>query len=427
MVNPIAKKRFEDQRNTYIAEDRKLRDLGEKRKTEEKEREEFVKGLAEEMPMKMVTEPMSSVTKPGEGELFEEIKDFAGIGDEKDEKWEQEFISGFKENEGIEVKEEKKPKTTNQKNIVKNQRGNTIMAGYESGDKWLMSEGEDDLAKAVVNNVRSTMGEAVEDLAFALKDIAPWHKPSEKVLEDRTAGKIGDMAEKQFENAKEKTGDFGDSMIDLADNASEMLGYSVFGSKATIYTFVLAKTLDEYRRLRENGASKKIAAREAATKGISIYLEEKLEDYIGKAFRFNNNNEIYWGNDIVDKADDIEYNRANEIGDLVNGYHDVLSDAEWARFYSDVAKMGKLDAKIGDKIVWGENGIIILAEKVEIGRGKSDYQVVDYWLTENAHEKAYSIQKRIEKGGYYDSERIEREINKFSNINDGHEVRSKYD
>lgn len=101
MVNPIAKKRFEDQRNTYIAEDRKLRELGEKRKTEEREREEFVKGLAEEMPMKMVTEPISSVTKPGEGELFEEIKDFAGIGDEKDEKWEQEFISGFKKNTNI--------------------------------------------------------------------------------------------------------------------------------------------------------------------------------------------------------------------------------------------------------------------------------------------------------------------------------------
>ena len=101
MVNTIAKKRFEDQRNTYIAEDRKLRELGEKRKAEEREREEFKKGLAEEMPMKMVTEPMGSVTAPGEGKLFEEIKDFAGIGDEKDEKWEQEFISGFKKNTNI--------------------------------------------------------------------------------------------------------------------------------------------------------------------------------------------------------------------------------------------------------------------------------------------------------------------------------------
>lgn len=309
MVNPIAKKRFEDQRNTYIAEDRKLRELGEKRKTEEKEREEFVKGLAEEMPMKMVTEPMSSVTAPGEGKLFEEIKDFAGIGDKKDEKWEQEFISGFKENEGIEVKEEKKPKTTNQKNIVINQRNDTIMAAYESGEKWLMSEGEDDFIKALINNFRSAMGKAVEDLAYAINDIAPWYKPAGNVLEKNTAGKINDMAEKQFGNAKEKTGDFGDSMIDLADMASEELGYMVFGPKAGSFISDLGQGFAKYQNLREQGYGKDEALFESSKDLARAIATEN----VGNKFWRNGkvDERLFGKNGIVDKAVDIEYNRAN--------------------------------------------------------------------------------------------------------------------
>ncbi|MBQ7123885.1 MAG: hypothetical protein IJO01_04660 [Oscillospiraceae bacterium] len=407
MVNPIAKKRFEDQRNTYIAEDRKLRELGEKRKTEEKEREEFVKGLAEEMPMKMVTEPMSSVTAPGEGKLFEEIKDFAGIGDKKDEKWEQEFISGFKENEGIEVKEEKKPKTTNQKNIVINQRNDTIMAAYESGEKWLMSEGEDDFIKALINNFRSAMGKAVEDLAYAINDIAPWYKPAGNVLEKNTAGKINDMAEKQFGNAKEKTGDFGDSMIDLADMASEELGYMVFGPKAGSFISDLGQGFAKYQNLREQGYGKDEALFESSKDLARAIATEN----VGNKFWRNGkvDERLFGKNGIVDKAVDIEYNRANEIGSLKNEFYKELTPKQWSKYYKKIAETGRLNSPVGDTFVYQTGGKIIISERVYMGNGVHDYQVQKIYKIKgpNSSEIAKDAAKIMERtGNYYDGERI---------------------
>lgn len=54
MLEPRAKKRFENQRNTYIEEEKKLQEIGAKRAAE-KEKEDFISGLGIKSAKETVT------------------------------------------------------------------------------------------------------------------------------------------------------------------------------------------------------------------------------------------------------------------------------------------------------------------------------------------------------------------------------------
>ena len=148
----------------------------------------------------------------------------------------------------------------------------------------------------------------------------------------------------------------------------------------------------------------------ATEKAIIAALMEKAGDYIGKN---NPIDEVLYGkNGIVDKIDDLNYNRANNIGDIRNEYYDLLTDTEWARFYSKLSQNGKLNSSIGDIFVWGENGIVIIAQKVKITGSTNDYQIIGYEFVKSAESMATSIQKYIDtNGGGYDAKQIAEIIN----------------
>ena len=207
----------------------------------------------------------------------------------EEEKYEKEFIDFFMEEAGIEEEEERYLSPMQRASI---ERSNNIYERYKAGEEWLMSEGGDDLAKGFVNNFRSSVGGLVEDAAYLINDYAPWYKPAKKVVENNTAGKIKETAEKQFANAKEKVGETGNRAIDMADSFSESLGYSIFGLKASSYLEAAGESLREYRKLRESGYSEEEAAGAAAEKAIVAVLMEKAEDYIGKN---NPVNEVLYG------------------------------------------------------------------------------------------------------------------------------------
>ena len=162
----------------------------------------------------------------------------------------------------------------------KQKKSDTVFDTYNTGEEWLMSEGEDDLAKGFINNVRSAIGSGVEDFAYWLNDNAPWYEPAETVFKNNTAGKIEEKAQKQFGNAKANgvNGKFVDAMDDL----SKGLGYNVFGAKAGNYIQSGAESFDEYRTLREQGYSKEEATLAMAKKAGLSFVEDKLLDKGGE-------------------------------------------------------------------------------------------------------------------------------------------------
>ena len=192
--------------------------------------------------------------------------------DEKDDEWLREFETSLKEETG--TKSYQSPITK-----AANTRNETFMKAYESGEKWLMSDGEDDWVKGFINRARSSVGKGVEDFAYMLNDIAPWYEPAKNVVEKNTAGSISAKADKQFENAKSRTGDFGDNLIDIADGAAETLGLSMFGPKALTYAFGTKEGFGEYRKQRENGVPEEVAFRRALAKAGYSVAVEKVDDY----------------------------------------------------------------------------------------------------------------------------------------------------
>ena len=162
----------------------------------------------------------------------------------------------------------------------KQKKSDTVFDTYNTGEEWLMSEGEDDLAKGFINNFRSAIGTGVEDFAYWLNDNAPWYEPAETVLKNNTAGKIEEKAQKQFGNAKANgvNGKFVDAMDDL----SKGLGYNVFGAKAGNYIQSGAESFDEYRTLRDSGYTKEEETLAMAKKAGLSFVEDKLLDKGGE-------------------------------------------------------------------------------------------------------------------------------------------------
>lgn len=140
-----------------------------------------------------------------------------------------------------------------------------------------MSEGKDDLAKALFNNFRSAIGGTVEDVAYIINDYAPWYKPAQNVLEKNMAGEIEEKAKKQFENVK-KIG-MNEDFVDFMDSFSKGAGYSIFGSTFGGYIDDVGSSLDIYRKMREQGYSKSKAKSAAAKEGATTFLINKANDY----------------------------------------------------------------------------------------------------------------------------------------------------
>ncbi|MBR2041525.1 MAG: hypothetical protein IJ945_04055 [Oscillospiraceae bacterium] len=131
--------------------------------------------------------------------------------------------------------------------------------------------------KGMFNRFRSAPGKAIEDLAFLIKDFAPWYKPAQNVVEKNTAGTIGNTATGQFGLAKDETGYFGDRLIDAADAGSAMLGHAmIFGPSHLALSQSVGGGLDEYRYQRESGADKSEALVRGAGTGLVSYGIERL-------------------------------------------------------------------------------------------------------------------------------------------------------
>lgn len=265
-INPLAAARKEAQRQTYIDEERKLVELG-------KRRTDAARKAASENKEKDLIGARNAETES----VFDKIgRDYVEGSrkekeDEKDDEWLREFETSLKEETGVSPRDK----------AVK-QRNETVVNTYNTGEEWLMNDGDNDLAKGFINRARSSVGKGVEDFAYMLNDIAPWYEPAKNIVEKNTAGNISAKADKQFENAKSRTGDFGDNLIDIADGAAETLGLSMFGPKALTYAFGTKEGFGEYRKQRENGVSKEIAFRRALAKAGYSVAVEKVDDFIGK-------------------------------------------------------------------------------------------------------------------------------------------------
>jgi len=211
--------------------------------------------------------------------------------DEKSQLWYDEFEKSLREEnekeagsgfKNISQKESGKEETKHLSPMVRAniQRSNNIYNAYKTGEEWLMSEGDEDLIKGIINNFRSAIGTGVEDLAYAINDFAPWYKPAENVIEENTAGKIAETAQKQFGNAKEKGA--GENFVNGLDTLSKNAGYNIFGAKAGNYAEALSEGFGEYKKLREQGYSKEEAAAISLGKISSEFLFSKADDYLLK-------------------------------------------------------------------------------------------------------------------------------------------------
>ena len=401
-INPIAKARFENQKAIYKEENEKLKERWEKERAAEEKAARIKENdlIGAQYAQNGTRSYRSSSQEYGYGNYGNKAEDdedvFEKIGRDYAENARKEREIEEKRWEGFGDFFAKEGGVAGQN---ANQRNETFMKAYENGEDWLMNGDDDSMVKAIINRSRSAFGEGVEDLAYLINDVAPWYKPAKEVVDKNVAGNIAATADRQFEKAKEKTGDFGDRLIDGADNGAEMLGLSILGPKAFTYVFGSKEGFEEYRAQRENGTPQELAFKRALAKtGYSI-IEEKVEDFIGK----NNpiDNVLYINNKAVDKFDDETYNRANKKGSIVNDYYNLLTKQEWAKFYSAVAERGKLNAPIGDNFVWGENGIVIYAKKVKLSGTTSGYQIVDYEIVsdENAEEIAYYMQQIMDESG----------------------------
>ena len=265
-INARAAARKEAEIAFLKAEDELLKELGKKRKREAAEKSAAVK--EKDLPGYEPEEPIFYSEEDREEE--NEYSDFGKEFLKELESEEEEYLS-FADRR-------------------KQKKSDTVFDTYNTGEEWLMSEGEDDLAKGFINNFRSAVGTGVEDFAYWLNDNAPWYEPAETVLKNNTAGKIEEKAQKQFGNAKENgvNGEFVDAMDDL----SKGLGYNVFGFKAGNYVQDGADAFGEYRALRDSGYTKEEATFAMAKKAPMYILSTKADDYIGKNSRID---EVLYG------------------------------------------------------------------------------------------------------------------------------------
>jgi len=257
--------------------------------------------------------------------------------DEKSQLWYDEFEKSLREEnekeagsgfKNISQKESGKEETKHLSPMVRAniQRSNNIYNAYKTGEEWLMSEGDEDLIKGIINNFRSAIGTGVEDLAYAINDFAPWYKPAENVIEENTAGKIAETAQKQFGNAKEKGA--GENFVNGLDTLSKNAGYNIFGAKAGNYAEALSEGFGEYKKLREQGYSKEEAAAISLGKISSEFLFSKADDYLLK----NN------------KIDEVLYGRAHAFNPKDN---EKFREALNSRNTNDIIITEK---QIGEKI-----------------------------------------------------------------------------
>ena len=279
-INPRVAARREAEIAFLNEEDERLKELGEKRKKEAAERSAAIK----EKDL-----PGYDPNKDDDDFVFFSEEDWEE--DDKDENWYKEF--------------EEETRYLNSPTVRASiTRSNNMYNAYKSAEEWLMSEGEDDLAKGFINNFRSAIGTGVEDFAFWLTENAPWYEPAQNVVEKNTAGKVEDQAQRNFGNAK--ANGVNGKVVDFLDNTSKNLGYSLLGFKAGDYAQTIGEGFDTYRNLREQGYSKEEAAKKSLGKTSFAILSTKADDYIGKN---NKVDDVLFGkNGIVDKADDaMEY------------------------------------------------------------------------------------------------------------------------
>ena len=180
-----------------------------------------------------------------------------------------------------------------------------------------MSEGKnafENTVKGMFNRLRSAPGETVEDIAYFLNDTIPEDAPgkamrwlknnAENVVENNTAGSIGDISTFQFGKARENGAD--ENLVKIMDEVSKELGYNIFGLKLGNYIEPLGEGFNVYRDLREQGYSKDEAAEKTILAlGYSFGTEmlfDKGEKWLLNRFKIKNGGGT---NGIVAKADDI--------------------------------------------------------------------------------------------------------------------------
>ena len=150
-----------------------------------------------------------------------------------------------------------------------------------------------------------------------------------------------------------------------------------------------------------------------------MIASEKIDD---KLLKNNKIGERLFGkNGVVDKVDDDAYNRANNIGELANEYHDLLTKAEWAKYYKDIADSGKLNKPLGYEFVSYQDGIILYSKKVRTSGTANDYQIIDYWFadTDNVYDEVKKLQSTIDKsGGHYGERKIRQKLDEISGYYD---------
>ena len=305
------------------------------------------------------------------------------------------------------------------------------MSRYNYADDYLMSEGEnafESTVKGMTNRARSAVGTGVEDFKYLIKDNFSMYEPNESNLGNLDPRKISAMADSQFADAKANTGAIGDKLIDIADESSEMLGYSMFGPKA-LYVFATAEGFGEYRSLREQGYSEIDSFIGALGKAGYTVAAEKVDDYIGKNNPIDNMLHNRYG--FVDNNYYNNYNRANKKGELVNEYHDALTNKEWSGYYHKLAQEGKLNSRIGDEYIYQTGGKIVLSQRVNITNDTNDYQVYDVFKItgKDSNKVAKRIVNELKQAGgdNYDGGRISSIFSQISRFDGKNALLTKYD
>ena len=168
---------------------------------------------------------------------------------------------------------------------------NQVYENVLKGEKYLQAPGED-LAKGLINRLRSAGGETVENVARVINDnVSPdsyFGRTSQNVIDRNYAGKIGDIANEQIAAAKENTGVVGDFLIDTADAAANMASQAILSSVvapglkgAFAATQGVSSGAQKYADTREAGGSKEEAWQRGIGAGTIAAVTEGLTG-IGK-------------------------------------------------------------------------------------------------------------------------------------------------
>ena len=332
-INPRVAARREAEIAFLKEEDDRLKDLGEKRKKEAAE-----KSAAEEKryvaPRDAAKQKISDsvAEKAGVSEdVFEKIEKDVFESRKRTEESESKFVEEFGKEFNRILKDSSDYVTEKQAKgkIVSPQKGygsrnewyqqsdDDFAARYDAAEEYVMSEGKnafENTVKGMFNRLRSAPGETVEDIAYFLNDTIPEDAPgkamrwlknnAENVVENNTAGSIGDISTFQFGKARENGAD--ENLVKIMDEVSKELGYNIFGLKLGNYIEPLGEGFNVYRDLREQGYSKDEAAEKTILAlGYSFGTEmlfDKGEKWLLNRFKIKNGGGT---NGIVAKADDI--------------------------------------------------------------------------------------------------------------------------